>query len=380
MYLWEPEGYPTEENTLQQFKNLANHPLAFHHVCGMPDAHLGYGMPIGGVFAAKGGIVPNAVGVDIGCGMIALATDKVVGLDIDSEDLVNLYYLIHERVPTGNGPSGNLDTWSSLTHAMPIPVSEPLQSFVRNPDDLGHRQLGTLGGGNHFIELQHDESGRLWIMLHSGSRSLGKRVCDYYHEIALELGNDVPDRDLAFLPEGKTTAFAGYVAAMYWCMKFAELNRRTMLRQVLDCFEEIGEPVTARDLVETHHNFASRETFYDETVWVHRKGAVKALGKVTIPGSMDTVSYIGVGKPVAESFNSCSHGAGRQKGRRAFMREMSGKHDEAVASLSHVVIDLKLSQHDELGKAYKELDAVMDAQVDLVSPLHQLTPLVAIKG
>lgn len=365
-----------QREVIQQFKNLANHPLTFKHVAGMPDFHLGYGMPIGGVLATRGGVIPNAVGVDIGCGMIAMRT-QWLAREFDSDRLQELRMAIHQRVPVGNAhhtnPVGLPDV--RIGQSLPVVGKELLRAAY---------QMGTLGGGNHFIELQSDDGGGLWIMLHSGSRNIGYQVCQYYHKVAQQLmaryHSNIPDPDLAFLPE-ETIECGNYLAEMNWCMNFAEANRRAILAAVMEAFVAVigVKPFCLKnDLVDTHHNFVAKENHFGQNVWVHRKGAVKATGLVTIPGSMGTASYIGRGLEPRESFNTCSHGAGRVMGRRVAKALIT--HDEAVAEMAHVVFGVREGAVDEMPRCYKDIEDVMAAQVDLVEPVFRLQPLAVVKG
>jgi tRNA-splicing ligase RtcB (3'-phosphate/5'-hydroxy nucleic acid ligase) len=386
--LWPPAEIDWADDVLQQFRNLANHPLAFKHVAGMPDFHLGYGMPIGGVLATVGGVVPNAVGVDIGCGMVAMPT-QWVSSDFDRDTLQALRVAIHRRVPVGK---------AHHVQAQELPgdllAQEHGETIAGNLDNASY-QIGTLGGGNHFIEIQREDTdydndaqaetaGRVWIMLHSGSRNVGYRVCQHYHKIALKLmekyHSPIPDRDLAFLADG-TKEFGDYLTEMKWCMTFAEENRVAMLSAVFDAFREITGDiplVDSRDVVDTHHNFVAKENHFGQNVWVHRKGAVRATGLVTIPGSMGTASYIGRGLEPRESFNTCAHGAGRMMGRRQAKATIT--HEEAVAEMAHVVFGVREGEVDEMPRAYKDIDAVMTAQTDLVAPIYRLLPLAVVKG
>ena len=363
----------------EQFKNLASHPLARKWICAMPDYHLGYGMPIGGVLATKGGVVPNAVGVDIGCGMIAVRTG-IDAADLSRDDFDSLRLAIHERVPVGfNRHEQQRDFPGTLTNAGLV-LNERV--VVGAQWERARYQLGTLGGGNHFIELQKDEEDRLWIMLHSGSRNVGKQVCDHYHKIAKNYMRDfasaVPDLDLAFLPES-VPEYKQYLAEMSWCMKYAEENRLAMLEAIYEAFGSLRWPDLGIDLtVDTHHNFAAMEHHGGENLLIHRKGAVKAEGLVTIPGSMGTASYICEGLRPTESFNTCAHGAGRVMGRKEANRTIS--HDRAVESMRAVVYGVREGDYDEMPDAYKDIDQVIAAQADLVKPIYRLTPLAVVKG
>lgn len=366
-----------EENVMAQARNLANHPLARLWVGLMPDCHLGFGMPIGGVLLTQGGIVPNAVGVDIGCGMIAAQTTiKHTKGSWSRAELEEWRQGTHALVPVGNGPHGNRAE-EAQSERLSDELEDTKPAFV--DATKARSQAGTLGGGNHFIELQRDEEGYTWLMLHSGSRATGKAVCDRYHKVALQYSAElVPDRDLAYLPADKRE-HDEYLAEMNWCMKYAEWNRELMFRAAI---EALGDVLHGRfDLLqkfETHHNFAATEEHFGESYIVHRKGAVKAEGLVTIPGSMGTASYIGRGLQPVESFNTCSHGAGRVLGRRQANRQIT--HEEAVASMSHVVFGVRQGDYDETPMAYKDIEQVMRDQADLVEPVHRLKPLAVVKG
>lgn len=383
--LWTPtpDDYGHGWNDVyQQLRNLANHPLACKWVCALPDFHLGYGMPIGGVLATKGGVVPNAVGVDIGCGMIAERTN-IMATDLSRDDLEKLRQAIHQRVPVGfhhHEKSQNLPE-RELFRSEEVPV-------VSKHYERAKYQLGTLGGGNHFIELQRcEEDGRLWIMLHSGSRNVGKQVCDHYNKVAKEYMESFKvnvEPDLAFLPDS-VPEYSLYLAEMRWCMAFAEANRKAMMEAVYKAFEDSFGRYTGGyvhqeiDLtVDTHHNFAAMEHHGGDNLMIHRKGAVKATGLVTIPGSMGTASYIGEGLVSSESFNTCSHGAGRVMGRKEANRTIT--HERAVESMAHVVYGVREGDYDETPDAYKNIDDVMAAQADLVRPLYRLIPLTVVKG
>ena len=369
-----------DDQVMAQLKNLANHPIAEKWVCVMPDFHVGYGMPIGGVLAARGGVIPYAVGVDIGCGMIAAQTS----LDADQftfEEYLELRLAIHARVPVGH-----------VHHKTDQPMPRRLRdiapdvegSIVGSQYKRAARQIGTMGSGNHFLELQRDQDGRLWIMLHSGSRNVGKQVCDHYHKVAKRYMQDfasvVPDLELSFLPEN-VPEYKSYLAEMEWCMAFAEESRKVMLDQALEALiVAAGHPVNVDLLVDTHHNFAAMEHHYGKNYLVHRKGAVKATGLVTLPGSMQTASYICRGLEPAESFNTCSHGGGRVMGRKVANKMMQDRHDEAVGMMAHVAFKVRPGDYDELGHCYKNIDAVIAAQADLVTPVTRLEPLAVVKG
>jgi len=358
------------DNALDQAVDLSSHPIAKKWIALMPDFHVGYGMPIGGVLAAQGGVVPNAVGVDIGCGMIAARTSLSVE-QLSKEKLEEIRLKIHRLVPVG---------FKHHTEAQKHPF---LKRDINDPaiakTAVAH-QIGTLGGGNHFIEIQAEENGRIWIMVHSGSRNVGKKVADYYHKKALELtGNQpkLPTPELAYLPDSNEE-YANYLAAMNYCLDFAVASKELMLMRVKSAFAACGIPIKAEEPIETHHNFAAVETHYGDELLVHRKGAVKAEGLVIVPGSMGTASYICEGLQPAESFNTCSHGAGRLISRHEANRRFS--HQEAVQAMQHVVFRVRHGQYDELPMAYKDIDRIIKLQSELIKPVHKLLPLAVVKG
>jgi tRNA-splicing ligase RtcB len=377
--IWAAEIDETD-GAIEQARNLANHPIARKWICLMPDYHVGYGMPIGGVLAtavgARGGVIPNAVGVDIGCGMIAARTHFEVER-MTRDVLQDLRVAVHARVPVG-----------MKHHDRPRMLDDELLERGRDLHVVGAElgraqvQVGTLGSGNHFIEIQRDAEDRVWVMLHSGSRNVGLRVCNHYHGVAKDymkqFHSEIPHIDLAFLPE-QTPEYGAYLDEMRWCMAFAEANRRMMFDAVCASFEEVLGEAPAVDLrFDTHHNFAQIENHFGEDVLIHRKGAVEANGLVTIPGSMGTASFIGEGLEPMESFRTCSHGAGRLLGRKAANKAIS--HEQAFESMQHVVYSVRQGEYDEMPACYKDIDAVMEAQSDLVSPVHRLLPMAVVKG
>lgn len=362
-----------EDGALEQARNLANLPFAFKWVAVMPDAHEGFGMPIGGVLAAVDTIVPNAVGVDIGCGILAARTDLT---NITADPLRIILESIRQEVPLGFEHHKVDQAWPGFDRAPDIPIIQQELSSAR-------RQLGTLGGGNHFIEFQQGSDGYLWIMIHSGSRNFGLKAANAYHKTAQALCNrngwELADRDLAYLPmdsrEGKE-----YYTAMNYCCDFAKANRALMMQRV----SETTAKVTGARIIETvniHHNYAALETHYGREVVVHRKGATKASRETVgiIPGSMGAKSYIvkGLGNP--ESFESCAHGAGRRMGRKQAIRSLDLAAEQA--KMQGILHGLRTrSALDEAPGAYKDIDEVMALQRDLVEIKVTLTPLASIKG
>jgi tRNA-splicing ligase RtcB len=362
-----------EEGALNQVRNLANLPFAFKWVAVMPDAHVGFGMPIGGVLAAVDTIVPNAVGVDIGCGMLAARTDLT---SISEEALLQVLTGIRQVVPLGFEHHKVDQPWPGFDRAPDIPLIQQELSSAR-------RQLGTLGGGNHFIEFQRGSDGNVWIMIHSGSRNFGLKTANIYQKTAQALcsrkGWELQDRDLAYLPldsrEGQE-----YFAAMNYCCDFAKANRELMMERV----GEVVARITRAKILETiniHHNYAALETHYQSQVVVHRKGATKASRDTVgiIPGSMGAKSYIvnGLGNP--ESFESCAHGAGRKMGRKQAIRSLDLEAEQK--KMQGILHGLRArSALDEAPGAYKDIDAVMALQRDLVEIMVSLSPLASIKG
>ncbi len=372
--IWaEEEDLVGFDNALEQAKNLANHPLAKKWICLMPDFHVGYGMPIGGVLATQDGVIPNAVGVDIGCGMIATQTDLKTDV-LTKEILQRIRLAIHKRIPVGMNHHQEKQNNKYLQAENDDPI-------IKDQLEAADYQIGSLGGGNHFIEIQSDEEDTVWIMIHSGSRNLGKRVCDYYHKKAKDymekFHSNISDMDLAFLPR-EVKEHDMYLKAMRFCMGFAEVSRASMLEKVYEAFLESKIMLKIVQQFDTHHNFAQMENHFGQNLLIHRKGAVKAEGLVTIPGSMGTASYICEGLKPEESFNSCSHGAGRVMGRKEANRIFT--HEQAVESMKNVVFGIKQGDYDEIPMAYKDIEKVIAYQSDLVKPLYKLLPLAVCKG
>ncbi|MBD3391050.1 MAG: RtcB family protein [Chitinivibrionales bacterium] len=369
-----------EDDALGQAVNLTKLPFVYHHVALMADCHSGYGMPIGGVIACLDTVVPNAVGVDIGCGMCAVRT-TLGSRAFGAREVRRALNRFRKRIPAGFDHHARPQSWDGFHRAPDLAV-------VRRELDSARRQLGTLGGGNHFIELQKDDAGRVWLMVHSGSRNFGYRIAREYHRAALSCCEkhriSLPDRDLAYLPLDQQIA-RDYLAAMTFALDFAYENRRLMKAQCMDVLAGIAACDFDNE-VNIHHNFASREKHFGREVVVHRKGATCAREgqKGIIPGSMGARSYIvrGLGNP--DSFMSCSHGAGRVMGRNEANRRLSRA--EVRDMLGGVV--LQSWPRDRHGKvdlseapqAYKDIDAVIAAQRDLVEVLYRLEPLGVMKG
>lgn len=359
--------------TLAQTKNLANLPNAFKWIALMPDAHPGYGMPIGGVLAAEGIIIPHAVGVDIGCGMIAVKTSIK---EINSETLKEILGAIRQEIPLGFNHHKKPQEWEGFNRT-------PESQIIQNELGAAKYQIGTLGGGNHFIEILKGDDGFIWLMLHSGSRNFGLKTANYYHQKALQLSEryakNLPDKELAFFPLNSKYG-QEYFQAMNFCQEFALANRENMMEKVKNIFNRFTR-ATFTEPINIHHNYAALETHFGKEVLVHRKGAVKAQAGQAgiIPGSMGSASYIteGLGNP--ESFQSASHGAGRKLGRKQAIRTL--KLEEEQAKMQGILgAPRTVNELQEAPGAYKNIDEVMKKQKDLVKIKVKLTPLAVITG
>ena len=390
-----------EEGAVKQAVNLAHHPALVHHVALMPDAHQGYGMPIGGVVAAKGAVIPAAVGVDIGCGMIATETDIPAEAFAEMSFRRAFQEKLKERIPVGEGVSHAVtQDWEGFEE---YTAHNGMRSSLW-PSKLDRMNLGTLGGGNHFIELQKstalDGSGdpeggaKVWLMIHSGSRNLGKRIEEHYHRIAARMcerfHSPLPDKDLAFLPIDEPTGH-DYFTDMLFALRYAKENRRRMMEVMKATLAEFVPGANFVRTIDIHHNYAAFEEHFGEQVCVHRKGATSAkLDEIgIIPGSMGTASYIvrGLGNP--ESFMSCSHGAGRCMSRIAASTTLTV--EECDKAMDGIVCE-RWHKYKGFGKAkgrldlseapqaYKDIEDVIASELDLVEPLVRLVPLASLKG
>lgn len=373
--LWTDE---IEESALEQVNNLTKLPFLFHHLAVMPDVHTGKGMPIGGVLPCTDAVIPNAVGVDIGCGMCAVKTNWKVS-ELPPEVLrKQIMSGIRARIPLG------MDHHESKQPAHYLPEGHDVDSMVvvKRRQESAAYEIGTLGGGNHFIELQKDEADNLWIMLHSGSRNLGNRVGAYYNDLAIHLNAQwcsvvPPKYGLAFLSRS-SEAFKQYWREMQYCIDFALCNRRLMMERIEEVLADALPGITFDPLINIAHNYAAIERHFGKDVVVHRKGATLARKGVTgiIPGSQGTASYIveGLGNP--ESFNSCSHGAGRVLSRGAAIRTLNLA-DEVHRLESKGIIHAIRSQNDmqEASGAYKDIDRVIANQLDLIKVKVKLLPI-----
>ena len=365
-----------EEGALQQAKDLANLDIAFRHIAIMPDSHQGYGMPIGGILATIDAIIPNAVGVDIGCGMCSLRTNLQ---EIEIDDLKKVMGRIRETVPVGfkHHEEKQNEEW--------MPVLEEDLPIVSREYERGKYQVGTLGGGNHFIEIQKGSDGYIWIMVHSGSRNIGYTVANHYHKKAVEetkkRGNGVP-KDLSYFVRG-TEEYDNYFKEMNFCIEFALQNRKLMMERVKDAFVEFMPSVEFSNFINKPHNFAAWETHFGEKLMVHRKGATRAeKGEWgMIPGSQGTSSFLVKGKGNPLSFNSCSHGAGRLMSRTEARKTLDLKAEVAQLKEMGVLHALRHKKDlDEAPSSYKDINEVMALQKDLVDIKVELTPLAVIKG
>jgi tRNA-splicing ligase RtcB len=386
-------GVPVEDEARAQLSRAAKMPFIFKHVAAMPDVHVGIGATVGSVIPTKGAVIPAAVGVDIGCGMMAART-SLMASDLP-DNLEAIRSAIEQAVPHGrsvgrgkrdNGswgdpPAAIVEAWATLAARFDrIAEKHPR---LKNTNNLVH--LGTLGTGNHFIELCLDEAQRVWVMLHSGSRGVGNAIGTFFIELAKQDMRkwhiNLPDQDLAYFPEG-TDHFDDYVEAVGWAQDFAALNRRMMMTNVIRALRgQIAKPFDAElEAVNCHHNYVQRENHFGENVLVTRKGAVRAAKGVLgiIPGSMGAKSFIVRGLGNAESFDSCSHGAGRIMSRTAAKKLVTL--DEHIRDTAGVACRKDEGVIDETPKAYKPIEAVMAAQADLVEIVHTLKQVVCVKG
>lgn len=361
-----------DPQTLNQAKNLANLPSAFHHIAIMADTHIGYGMPIGGVLATIGTIVPNAVGVDIGCGMQTMQTS--IKLEEINPKIDDILHELSRSIPMG------------FRHHKKPQIAELFNQPPKNPIIIqeihsAKKQIGTLGGGNHFLEILHDENQIVWLMVHSGSRNFGYKTAEYYYKKARDIN-----------PEGGELAWFDinskigqeYFEAMNYCIDFAHQNRNMMMDIFIKIIKEAFGDFKQLDRIDTHHNYADLENHFGKEVVVHRKGAVRTnIGeKVVIPGSMGTPSYIAEGLGNQISFNSCSHGAGRAMGRRDAKRKIPW--EKVDQELKKVGVTVKgVNKSDIIAEspfAYKDIKKVMKLQSDLAKPAVILKPVGVLIG
>lgn len=393
LYLWDSHG-AFEDGAMEQMQNVARLPFVHHHVAGMPDVHWGMGATVGSVIPTKGAIVPAAVGVDIGCGMMAVQT--TLKAEHLPDNLSAVRSAIEAAVPHGrtdNGGKNDRGAWGDVPAHLTTrwrSLEDGYRSIIeKHPKAEGYnsaRHLGTLGTGNHFIEVCLDQDGHVWAMLHSGSRGAGNKIGSYFIEAAKRemeryfIGDYLPDQNLAYLVE-HTEIFDDYLDAVHWAQDFAAANRQEMMRAVLAAMRQtLGDFQETETAVNCHHNYVAKENHYGANVWVTRKGAVRArkgdLG--IIPGSMGTGSFIVEGLGNAASFCSCSHGAGRKMSRGQAKKTITL--DQHADAMRGIEARLDAGVLDESPAAYKDIGAVMAAQDDLVQIRHRLRQVVNVKG
>jgi tRNA-splicing ligase RtcB len=383
IYSWAAD---VEAEALRQARNLGNLEVAVDHAALMPDAHSGFGMPIGGVLFTRGAVVPYAIGVDIGCGVQIARTNLVWEDSFTPQKLRDVLRQIQRDVPTGfavhKRPPLARDR---LLELMGLVVPSAIE---RGWLDRAAVSLGTLGGGNHFLEVQRDDENRVYFMLHSGSRNLGKQICDVFAKRALVVDRaarrDLPDPELAYLLFDEDDDATRYWDAMTFALRWAELNRRQMMDRVEEAFRKHASVHRFERLVDVHHNYAAPEDHGGVRGIVHRKGAVRAAAgdMVLIPGSMGTASYIGEGLGNPLAFETCQHGAGRVLGRSAAKRAKTS--DEVFEEMADwgiaFISNEPKSAAEEAAFAYKDIDAVMALSADLVRAVTRLRPLGVVKG
>lgn len=383
--IWTDE---VDERSREQLANIATLPFIHHHVAAMPDVHLGIGATIGSVIATHKAIIPAAVGVDIGCGMVA-ARLSITANDLDEKSLKKVFDQISRDVPVGRAQHRDdrvlveaVRPFEAGLMALTERHPQLLKAFGKFSKWMN--QMGTLGGGNHFIEVCLDEADQVWVMLHSGSRGIGNAMADYFIQLARQDMErwmiQLPDRDLAYFPEG-TEHFDDYVEAVHWAQEYAMQNRRSMLDLLLSALARHLPAFEIADMtVNCHHNYVAMEHHYGENVWVTRKGAIRAsdgdLG--IVPGSMGTRSYIVRGKGNPESFCSSAHGAGRRMSRTAAEKQFT--EDDLARQTAGVICRKDKGVLDEIPGAYKDIDTVMANQSDLTEILHTLKQVVCVKG
>jgi tRNA-splicing ligase RtcB len=377
-----------DERSKAQLTNIAGLPFIHHHVAAMPDVHLGMGATIGSVIATHQAIIPAAVGVDIGCGMVA-AQLSITANELDEKALKKVFDQISRDVPVGR----NQHEDSRILVEAARPFEPGLKALTdKHPELLKAfgkfskwtNQMGTLGGGNHFIEVCLDENDQVWVMLHSGSRGIGNAIATHFIQLARQdmerLMIQLPDHDLAYFSEG-SEYFADYVAAVHWAQEYAMQNRQSMLDLVLAALTRHLPPFSVTtEAVNCHHNYVAREHHFDADVWVTRKGAIRAregdLG--IVPGSMGTRSYIVRGKGNPESFCSSAHGAGRRMSRTEAEKQFT--QEDLVQQTAGIICRKDKRIVDEIPSAYKDIDQVMANQSDLTEILHTLKQVVCVKG
>jgi tRNA-splicing ligase RtcB len=375
---WANHQFSIEEQSM--LRNVSRLPCLFKHVALMPDAHLGKGSMVGSVVATKEAVIPATVGVDIGCGMMAVKTPFKSGI-LDGK-LKELRLKIEEAIPTGfsqyNESVDESSYWNGWNEF------DELHAGVRDRKAKAMRQLGTLGGGNHFIEVCLDTENFVWLMLHSGSRNIGKELAERHISTAKSLWrlSELPDPDLAYFISG-TPEFLAYWKDLEWAQRYAMKNREIMMTRLLKVFNKMfnhREPFKPELAVNCHHNYVALEQHYGETVFVTRKGAINAAAGTygIIPGSMGAKSFIVKGRGLPESFNSCSHGAGRKLSRGAAKRNFTK--EDLERQTAGVECRKDLGVLDEIPGAYKSIETVMKNQEDLVEVIAEIKQVVCVKG
>ena len=377
-----------DEGSLAQLANVASLPFIHHHVAAMPDVHLGIGATIGSVIATRKAIIPAAVGVDIGCGMVATRL-SLTAADLDDKALRRVFDQISRDVAVGREQHPDDKVAGEAVRPFEAGLRTLLARHPQLLKRLGRHskwmnQMGTLGGGNHFIEICLDEANRVWVMLHSGSRGVGNAIAEYFIQLAR---NDMerqaiqlPDRDLAYFPEGNPH-FADYVEAVHWAQEYARQNRACMLQLVLAALaRHLPRFDVTTEEVNCHHNYVELEHHFGADVWVTRKGAIRARKGEPgiIPGSMGARSYIVRGKGNPESFCSSAHGAGRRMSRTAATKRFDAA--DLVRETKGVICRKDKSVVDEIPSAYKDIDTVMANQSDLTEVVHTLKQIICVKG
>lgn len=379
--IWTDEVEPAAE---QQLRNIAELPFIHKHVAVMPDVHLGKGATVGSVIATKDAIIPAAVGVDIGCGMCAVKLPFPASKLKDSDKTLRLLRdKIEKAIPVGAMSNGKVSTTAGRLY-------KDLGEYRANlkKDSVSSKQIGSLGGGNHFIEVCEDTEGGCWVMLHSGSRNIGNQLARYHIEKAKGLMKqyfiNLPDPDLAYFTQ-QTPEFDEYIHDLLWAQKYAKANRLEMMQRVLQIMVDefdlnISPAQMMKTMIDCHHNYSEKENHYNQNVWVTRKGAVKATQGTLgiIPGSMGTKSYIVEGKGNAMSFCSCSHGAGRRFSRSEARRRYTK--EDVEAQTAGVECRKDSGVIDEIPAAYKDIDEVMENQRDLVDIKYELKQMLCVKG
>lgn len=394
--VWLRDKSEVEASCMEQAINLASLPFAFRHVVLLPDCHTGYGMPIGGVLAAEDAIIPHAVGNDIGCGVafvhVNIAADLLNEIQLNNGTLAqSIVGDIMRSIPTGFSHQKKPQKSMVLDEFQP---PTPRMANLEKEIERAYYQLGTLGGGNHFIELQADDDGKLGVMVHSGSRNLGYQICRAFNNVARSMNERLPSPippqwQLAYLPTD-TPEGQAYVEWMNMALGFARENRHLMMERVKEIlFENLAKHAGIDDVkldleINAHHNYAALETHFGKEVWVHRKGAIRARRDEygIIPGAMGSFSYIVKGKGNPESFHSCSHGAGRVMSRKEATRQFDVR--EVVEDLKAQNVTLGKRKRSDVAEesrwAYKDIDEVIGNQLDLIEPVLRLRTVVVVKG